>query len=376
MRIVRLAVLAALLILLVRAVAQAPVASPEEVQAQETLQALRFSELPGAIPTRYVAGTGDRAAALQQSLQPAAAWFDRQLKMHVDMTLYVLDRAGYAAVKNGGRWPVPYSDPEVAPKVIVFPSHVEDLLGQEAHAKIPGEYITYHEAAHNYANVLRIQSGNAWVNELVANMFAAAYIHAQRTDLQWVLDGPAAHSMTYVPHYTSLQDLDYVYAAGVGAENYAWYQHQLEELAGYLVTNKSLAEVVLRLQVEFPATDQRQESLDEIVVHLDKIHPGAKDFLRPISGPSILPRLEPVLCDASRVSTKAGGILAVRNETGAPLTVTSPSGISQTLAPGRWREFFLGVGEELKLTGGNCLVAGPEPMLAIVRHPSGRTTGK
>jgi hypothetical protein len=53
------------------------------------------------------------------------------------------------------------------------------------------------------------------VNELIANMFMAAYIDAKRPDLKWALKGPEAHGMNQLPRYTSLRDLDYLYSAGV-----------------------------------------------------------------------------------------------------------------------------------------------------------------
>jgi hypothetical protein len=106
----------------------------------------------------------------------------------------------------------------------VFPMHIEDLVGEEPNAKTPGEYITYHEAGHDFAYALKIRSGNSWVNELVVNMFMAAYIDAKRPDLKWALEGPEAHGMKQAPRYTSLRDLDYVYAPGVGPQNYVWFQ--------------------------------------------------------------------------------------------------------------------------------------------------------
>jgi hypothetical protein len=49
-------------------------------------------------------------------------------------------------------------------------------------------------------------------------------------------------------------------------------------------------------------------------------------------------------------------VIAVRNDTGNTLAVTSPEGKSETLAPASW-DFEVKVGQSLKLPKSTCLVA-------------------
>jgi hypothetical protein len=147
--------------------AQAPKAVPPAIVIGESLRNLHLPEPPGAVPIDYVPAAKDRATEYQQSLEPAYAWYEEQLGVHVPIVLYVLDRESYVKVK-GSPWPMPYSLPRVAdiakgqanpnfmPAAVVFPMHIEDLVGEEPNAKTPGEYITYHEAGHDFAYALKI----------------------------------------------------------------------------------------------------------------------------------------------------------------------------------------------------------------------------
>lgn len=131
------------------------------------------------------------------------------------------------------------------------------------------------------------------MNELVANMFMAAYIDAKRPDLKWALEGPEAHGMKQAPRYTSLRDLDYVYAPGVGAQNYVWFQHHIERLAEFLVAGQKFPAVIAKLQAEFPSAAPKQQTLDEIVAHLDHVRSGTREFLKPPYGPTTLALVRP-----------------------------------------------------------------------------------
>ena len=328
------------------------------------LRNLHLPESPGSVPVMYVPSAKKRALRYQKELQNANAWFEEQLWLHVPMVLAVLDRDHYQA--QVGHWPLPWSEYGLSPGIVYFPSLVEELVGSEPQAKTPGEYITYHEAGHIFAAPLRIRSGNSFVNELIANVFMAAYILAKRPDLQWVLKGPPSH-FEQTPRYTSLADLDYVYT-GVGAQNYAWFQYHLIRIAGFMMASQKFPSVIERLQGEFPAATQKQETLDRIIGHLDAIRPGVRDMLGTLAGPTTLPPFRPSVC------TEAGGgalspdlnNIAVRNDTARPLTLVTPQGGNETVAAGSWRMFEMRAGASIKLLDGTCIVAGDKPALAIV----------
>jgi hypothetical protein len=332
----------------------------EQAIALRTLRSFPLQELPGSVPTWHVPSAKQRALEYQHSLQPALAWFQEQLGLKMPLDLAVLDHNSYEKM-NTVPWPLPYGLPEF--NYVVFPDHIEELLGPEPKAKAPGEYITYHETGHVFAYRLGIASGNAFVDELVANIFMAAYIHAKRPDLTWVLEGPNPNEH---PRYTSLADLDYVYYPGVGPANYAWYQWHLQRIAGYLTTGQSFSSVIDKLKVQFPVARKKQETLDQIIAHLDEIRPGVRDMLGTLAGPTTLARIAPSACPKSG-SQSAGkeGVIAVRNDQGNPLSLTTPDGHSETLAAGTWKSFSLKAGESIQLGNGTCLVVGNEPALAV-----------
>jgi hypothetical protein len=328
------------------------------------LRQLHLSEITGALPVDYVAASQDRAVAYQKSLAPAYAWFEHELNLHVPMVLYVLDQEAYAKVGEVS-WPMPYSDHRRVPSVVVFPAHIEDLIGKQQDTNAPGEDITYHEAGHNFAYAAKIWSANQWVNELIANMFASAYVEAKRPDLEQLRKANES-AATEKPRYTSLRDLDYVYV-GVGFQNYVWFQMQMAKLADFLVAGQDFSTVVMRLRAEFPSEGQKQETLDRIAVHLERVRPGATEFLKPLMGPSALAILKSSSCPASGGDKNAQPIpVAVRNDSGSALEVVDPDDGKITIATQTWKTFYLRPGTFLKLPDGTCIVQGNEPALAVI----------
>jgi hypothetical protein len=333
----------------------------EEAIALRILRSFPLQELAGPVPTWYVPSAEQRAREYQQSLQPALAWFEEELHLKLPVDLAVLDQNSYEKINNVP-WPLPYAMPNF--NYLVFPNHIEELLGPEPKARAPGEYITYHESGHVFAYRLGIASGNAFVGELIANIFMAGYIHAERPDLMWVLEGP---NPSEHPRYTTLADLDYVYYPGVGPANYAWYQWHLQRMAGYLTTGQKFSSVVDKLKAQFPADKKKQETLSEIIAHLNQIRPGISDTLGILAGPSTLARIVPSACPKSKnKSASKESIIAVRNDQDHPLLLTTPDGHTETLAAGSWESFSLKTGEFIQLNNGTCLLAGNEPALAVL----------
>jgi hypothetical protein len=329
------------------------------------LRKLHLPESPGSVPVIYVPSAEQRALQYQKELQSAHAWFEERLGIRVPMVLSVLDQATYS-VPGSGHWPMPHSNNASVPGLIVMPSRVEEISGQEPKARTPGEYITYHEAGHIFAAPLKMWSGNAFVNELVANVFAAAYIHEKRPDLSWVLEGPPRERFAAAPRYTSLADLDYIYD-GVGDQNYVWFQHHLLKIAGFLTTGQKFSTVIEGLQREFPAATRKQETLEEIIVHLDRLRPGVREMLGMLAGPTTLPPLRPSACTESAADGPPLYI-AVRNDTARPLAIAMPEGGSVTVAARSWRRVRIKAGASLNLPDGSCLTAGDKPALAIVEE--------
>ena len=341
-----------------------PALSAQQTESRlARLRQLKLPELSGSVPTIYALGAKHRAIAYQQSLEAAHTWFEQQLGVKVPIILAVVDAETYSKLQDFA-WPLPYSDPDpLNPNLIVFPSRIEDLIGPESRSKTAGEYINYHEDGHEFAYALGIYSGNNFVNELVANIFMAAYIDAERQDLGFVLKGPPTSER---PRYTSLEDLDYVYANGVGFKNYVWFQWQLQRIADFLVTGQSFSGVIGKLQTEFPSAQPKQETLDQIISRLDRIRPGVRAVLGSLAGPTTLPPILPAPCTKAAVRDPRTSVVAVRNETGALLTLILPDGHRKTIGIGGWDSFELKSGESLKLIDGTCICATGDTALAVV----------
>lgn len=338
----------------------------EELAIFEALSKLDLPELPGSVPTLYVPSAKQRAIAYQKSLEPAYAWYQRELqvKVKVPILLAVIDDETQQKLSGGGG---AYSTAYILPGLIVFPlGGVEDTTATRNASKAPREYVLYHEAGHIFALNLGIWSGNNFVNELIANIFLAGYIHAERPDLKWTLEGPGAYNMSKPPRYTSLADLDYVYE-GVGMMNYVWFQTKLMEVAGFLTQDKAFPDVVRGLHTEFPAAEPREETLNQINGHLNRIRPGVGRMLGLLAGPATLVRLTPSVCpNSAHQGSGAPVAIAVRNDSGNPLKVVKPDGQTATVAAGRWDSFDVKPGAALKLANGSCIVARGTAALAVI----------
>jgi hypothetical protein len=328
------------------------------------LRRLQLPELPGSVPVMYVPSAKDRAQQYQGSLQAADVWFEEQLGVRVPIVLAVLDQKTYVKAA-GPEWPMPYSDTDFTPGLIVFPSRIEDLIGPDPKSKTPGEHIAYHEAGHIFAHSLKIQSGNAFVNELVAQIFMTAYIKENRPDLKWLLPDPAPSGFKDAPRYSSLADLDYIYM-GVGFQNYVWFQYQLQRVAHFLVIGQKFPIVIQKLRHEFPSDTQKQETIQQIVAHLDKVRPGVGEILGPLAEPTTLPSLRPSACSKQALQATTKSVIAIRNDSDRPLALAPPEGATRTIAAGAWDTFELISGQSLKLPDGTCLLAGDAPSLAVI----------
>lgn len=229
---------------------------------------------------------------------------------------------------------------------------------------------------HLLAGALKISSGNRFVNELVAQIFAVAYMAAERPDLNWVLDdlaagrshAPILNPPGYTPRYTSLADLDYLYM-GVGDANYVWFQGAvLGRLAVFLAKDQGFPVVIEKLQKAFPAAEQKQEKLEDINRHLESVRPGFLKAAGSAVGPTTIPRIIPSACSAPAKDSGQSSVV-VRNDTAEALTIADREGRDVKIPAHSWQSFRVRVGAPLKLPDGTCLTALGEPTLAIIdRH--------
>jgi hypothetical protein len=315
---------------------------------------VRLLEAPGPVPMVYVPSAEWRAVRIQKAAEEVYAWDEKQLHLHVPVTLYVLDKE--MGERLGFRsYPLP--DTDYARGIIRMPD-----MG-------PPDQIVFggldHEFGHIFAYALKIWSGNQFMNEFVAQIFAAAYLRAEHIDLPPSSQFPPGKS----PRYTSLADLDDLYSS-VGDDNYIWFQDQLFRLANLIVKDQSLPAVIEKLQAAFPRDHQRRETLEEIDSHLEGILPGFTRIAGPLAGPSTITRINPSACQDTSERGRPSSIttvILVQNDTAAPLVVTRPAGNKYTVSPHAVSTTLqIQVGESMKLPDGTCLMSRDEPTLAVI----------
>ena len=350
-------------------------------QEGSTLAMLRKAgilEGPGAIPVFFVDATKERALKFQRSLQVAHSWYAKELNAAVPLVLIVLDNQTYKAL---GRTPPPGGggiaprdgdpglilmtpqNPTAAPVTGADPDHSPGGVLQ-------GEQILFHEYGHILADQLSIRSANGSINEVIANVFSMAYIQADRADLKFLLDVRRNNSHPRpTPRYTALIDFDYLGGA-IATPNRFWLQFHEERIGDALVSNQRLADVVKRLQQEFPARDLKQEGAEELKARLSRIASGLPASLLSQYGPTTITTATPVACDASTTLGNSSA-LVVRNNTANPITITStnnpiPRTGAVTIAANTWRTFRNQAGVRFRISDGSCFVFRDEPTIVTI----------
>lgn len=231
-----------------------------------------------------------------RAIASALAWYRGELDWQGELVVAVLDAQDWAELVLLP-YPVPHA--QLLWNVVVMPDSIESFPGFE-HWDFDAEELnislTFHEAGHILANQLGIRSGNHWIEELIANLFLAAHVRAEREDLGAILDGVPPRFSNPGP-YDQLADLDNFYAGG-GLANYAWFQFRLAEAAGHAVEGRRLAEIVEDLLREFPAASGMlpRETVRRTMERLERIAPGVGGRLGDMAGDGILPLLEPTAC--------------------------------------------------------------------------------
>jgi hypothetical protein len=282
--------------------------------------------------------------------------------MSVPVTLAVLDRQDWARAST-----VPYPMPNSKPGLITVPFRIEDFPGfaeMQADADILAEIISFHEMGHLFAHKAGIRSTHSWVNELVANVFAQAYILAHQPELESYRSAPIPAAMS--PRYTSLADLDYL-NSDMSFSNYAWFQFQLNRLGAFLAQQQDLRTAVRHLQAAFQATEDVHLTSREVLQHMESIVGGFADQLGLLSQPTTIRRVNESICHSGPLAEGAPSLLIVDNQTPGEVTVSRAG--REPNAVGAWqsRRVKVVAGEQLRLSTGGCVLATDEPTVAVIQ---------
>jgi hypothetical protein len=280
--------------------------------------------------------------------------------MRVPATLAVLDEADWAKVTNT---PIPHADSRSG--TLFVPEHLErasTVRPPGLDYALAGEAVLLHEVGHLFFDKLSIQ-GSGFVNEMVPNLFMAAYIRAARSDLVFMLGGPLAS--TPEPRYTSGADFIYL-REYVGIDNYFWFQMHLQRLADFCLSKGSLSSVLAKIQAEFPGGRSYQLPVDQTVRSLDRLFPGFVEAAGSLAAPSTIRLIQPASCPKVILGGEAPvRQLVIRNYTPDPVLIVKSDGTTTTADPGAWRR--LGVTGPARLPDGSCLVPEDEPVLAVLQ---------
>ena len=348
--------LALLLLALLPATARA--APPAELS--ERLLVARGLPLLTLDGIRVYHSTSARAVAelYGAALAEALAWYRATLGWRGVVTAVVLDEADWGELVA-----LPYPVPHAQRRwdLVVMPDSIARFPGFAAwdfDDRTLTLALTFHEVGHLIAPQLGLASGNHWVEELIANLFLAAYVLAERPDLAPILAGVPPRFANPGP-FDQLFDLDSFYAGG-GLENYAWFQFRLAALAGHLVEGRDFAAVIGAMRAAFPAERaDRRLTVSRTLALLEPIAPGASPLLADMAGDGVLPALAPGACDASPPAgpaTQTPALLLLDNRGAAPLGYRASGAPDFTTLPaGEVASLQGAAGTLVELRGGDCL---------------------
>jgi hypothetical protein len=330
----------------------------------EIVQSLGLPTVHGSVPLIYSVSARSRAERYRTALETAHRWYEAQLAIRVPVTLAVLDQRDWMRASS-----VPYPMPNSKPGLVTLPARMEDFPSFTVMGQGPdllAEVISFHEMGHLIAAEEGIQSANGWVDELVANVFAQEYIVAHQPKMKAYLPRPVPDTLS--PRYTSLADLDYLYAS-LPQSNYAWFQFQLNRTAFLVAQKRDIRHVVAQFRVAFPAGRNGRLPLQETLRRLEIVSPGLENALGLLAGPATIARIRESPCVASAVATGPGTQLLIENRTSRETIVQRIGQEPIRVAAGRWRRLEVVAGEQMELSTGSCLVAAKEPALAVIEKP-------
>ena len=215
----------------------------------------------------------DEATIYGAELTAALDWYREQLDWSGQVRMAVLDKVDYGRVTG-----IPYPSPhaEYRTGLIIMADHIDEHPGFTEWDLEPIGLNTafgFHEIGHVIAHDLGIWSPNAWVNELVANIFMAGYVRAKRPQLDGFQRGLPVRFAT-ASHTRGIADFDKLYFA-MGQLDYLWFQFQIARVADFLVSDQAFPGVVEILRHEFPIEEARgRESVGSTLSRLERIRPG------------------------------------------------------------------------------------------------------
>jgi hypothetical protein len=280
-------------------------AAKEEEPRLETVLALKDPFLPGQVGTYYTPGFEKRAKAVQDFLTDERDFYSKELGIHLDLTVAVLDAKQWEQLD--------ILDPYGVPTVTDFPPYVallpanwsENRLGMlpaeteadpalvkqvQAAGAVWSETfyrgfdaIIGHEFGHAAARTYGIKPPTHWFDEFLATYFGIAFIRHRHRELLFPVQTFFAINRGYSHQYTSLNDFESRYPiSGSSPTNYGWYQAMFEQRIEQVYAQQGI-DFLKQARTLFPANSNAAPlSNAEVLAKLDRICPGFRGWAQPL----------------------------------------------------------------------------------------------
>jgi hypothetical protein len=274
-----------------------PSPAKEEEPRLETVLALKDPFLAGQVRTYYTPGFEKRAKEVQDFLADEQDFYSKELGIHLDLTVAVLDAKQWERLN--------ILDPYGVPTVTDFPPYVallpanwsENRLGmlpaeteadpalvKQVHAVGAVWSDTFyrgfdaiigHEFGHAAARTYGIKPPTHWFDEFLATYFEIAFIRHRHPELAFPVQTFFAINRGYSHPYTSLNDFESRYPiSDTSPTNYGWYQAMFEQRIEQVYALKGI-DFLKQARTLFPANSTAAApSRVEVLGKLDRICPG------------------------------------------------------------------------------------------------------
>jgi hypothetical protein len=255
-------------------------------RGQDNLQRLLAADLPrrdGVITLHHSRSAAPQAALYGAEISAAVEWFRARLAWKRHLVVAVLDSDDYRRIT-----PIPYPTPhaEGLTALIIIADHVVAHPGFDRwdldEVAVNAAW-SFHEIGHVIARDVGIASGNAWIDELVASTFMAAYVRAECPQFAGFQGGmPPRFSLT--GRASTLAEFDTRYFS-IGQWDYLWFHFHFARIADFMARGADVHSLAEGFRREFPAAARRREAIAQTFERLERISPGVTAFAGPIALP-------------------------------------------------------------------------------------------
>jgi len=278
-----------------------PSPAKEEEPRLETVLALEDPFLPGQVRTYYTPGFEKRAKDIQDFLTDERDFYSKELGIHLNLTVAILDAKQWAQLN--------ILDPYGVPSVTDFPPYVALLpanWGENRLGMLPAETeadpalvkqvqaaggvwsetfyrgfdaIIGHEFGHAAARTYGIKPPTHWFDEFLATYFEIAFIRHRHPELLFPVQTFFAINRGYSHQYTSLNDFESRYPISDSSPtNYGWYQAMFEQRIEQVYAQQGIG-FLKQARASFPANSHAAPlSNAEVLAKLDGICPGFRGW--------------------------------------------------------------------------------------------------